>query len=383
VDDPQFVFYPDTTDRFTVRERRAATTTGAKADYQQPLSAALNVKAGFDASLVQGREAFNTLDGRGVAGPSVDTDLRGGDAGAYVQAASLLTDQWELRAGVRVDHHVAPLAGDQHQVSPRLRLNWTPGAATMAWLYYGRLFIPSNVEDFHVLAAAAERDTVGSPTVPERDHYFEAGAVHRYASGVTAKAAAYYRNDAPAVDDNTLPGTALVATVNVARVHVTGLEAAIDVHPDGPLSGYVNAALSHASARGPVTGGFFPTPYPTGWFDQDHDQRLSIVGSGTCAPAWGFITLTGIFGSGLTNGNPEAAPNGTGLFDFNPRVKVAPSFVVNASVGRRWRWGASTVSAEASVDNALDRRYVLKGAFTSGPSIGRPRSIDLRATVSR
>jgi hypothetical protein len=145
----------------------------------------------------------------------------------------------------------------------------------------------------------------------------------------------------------------------------------------------VNAGLSHASAIGPVTGGFFPTPYPSGWFDQDHDQRLSIVASETCALRAGFASVTGIFGSGLTNGNPGAAPNETGPFDFNPRIKVAPSFIVNAAAGRSWTVGAATLRTELSVDNVFDRRYILKGAFTSGPSVGRPRSIQVKVTVNR
>jgi hypothetical protein len=382
VDQPQFIFYPDTTGRFSVQEHRIATTMGVKVDFTEPLTRSLTWKSGAELSLVEGREDFNTVDARGMAGPSVNTNVRGGDAGAYTQIAFEPTSRWQIRAGLRLDHHVAPVAGDMHQVSPRVRINWFASPLTTVWLYYGRLFIPSNVEDFHVLAAVAQGDTVGLPTVPERDHYFEAGVVHKAAGGIVTKLVAYYRNNSPAIDDNTLPGTALVATVNVARVHVTGIETVLEIHPEGELSGYVNAALSHATAHGPVTGGFFPTPYPTGWFDQDHDQRLSIVASGNYSPHWGYLSLTGVFGSGLSNGHPDAAPNGTGLFDFNPAVKTAPSFVVNAGIGARWTAGNTTVRPELSVDNVFDHRYILKGAFTSGPSVGRPRSISLRVTLA-
>ena len=383
LDQPSFSFYPDTTDRFNVREQREATTSGIKLDYSAPVQRRITLKAGVEASLVAARENFNTVNGQGLAGPSVNTGLRGGDGGAYAQLVFTPSREWELRTGMRLDHHVAPVAGDLHQLSPRVRLNWFPDATTTAWLYYGRLFIPSNVEDFHVLAVAAQGDAVGLPTIPERDHYFETGVVHRFASGVVTKVVGYYRNNSPAIDDNTLPGTALVATVNVARVRVTGLEAVIEIHPDGPFSGYVNAALSHASAHGPVTGGFFPTPYPSGWFDQDHDQRLSIVASANFASNWGYVNASGIFGSGLSNGNPTAARNETGLFAFNPRVKVAPSVIVNLSAGTHWVLGATSVRPELSVDNLFDRRYILKGAFTSGPSVGRPRTINLRVTVER
>ena len=382
-DQPQFSFYPDTSDRFNVQEHRAATTVGAKLDYSVSPVPTLTFKTGVDASLVEGREDFNTVDSLQHAGPSVNSGVRGGDVGVYAHSVFDPSAHWELRAGVRLDHHVAPLAGDIHEVSPRLRLNWYPDPSTTLWAYYGRLFIPSNVEDFHVLAAAGNGGTVGLPTVPERDHYYETGAAHRFAGVVTAKVDGYYRNDGPAIDDNTLPGTALVATVNIAKVHVTGIEWAIEVHPDGPFSGYLNAALSHASAHGPVTGGFFPTPYPSGWFDQDHDQRLSIVANTEYAPRIGYVSVTGIFGSGLTNGFPGAAPNYTGLFDFNPRVKVAPTFIVNPSAGTHLTIRGSTAQVELFIDNAFNRRYILKGAFTSGPSVGRPRSAQVKVSVSR
>jgi hypothetical protein len=382
-DSARFIFYPDTSDRFNVQEHRAATTVGAKVDYMASPWSDLALKTGLDASFVEGRENFNTRDSLQRDGPSVNTGVRGGDVGAYAQSVFDPSAHWQIRAGLRLDHHVAPLAGDIHQVSPRVRLNWYPDQSTLVWAYYGRLFIPSNVEDFHVLAAAANSGTVGQPTVPERDYYYETGIAHRFAGGVTTKVDGYYRNDGPAVDDNTLPGTALVATVNIAKVHVTGIESAVEIHPGGPFSGYLNAALSHASAHGPVTGGFFPTPYPSGWFDQDHDQRLSIVANGEYALGFGYASVTGIFGSGLTNGFPGAAPNYTSLFAFNPRVKVAPSFIVNPSVGVHVTVHGTAAHLEFFVDNALNRRYILKGAFTSGPSVGRPRSMQVKVTLAR
>lgn len=380
-DIPQFLFFPDTTRRYTVREDRAASTTGIKVDYSVPFTARVSFKTGVDASLVTGRESFQTRDSLDRPGPSVDSNLRGGDIAVYAQTVVAPSAQWQVRTGLRLDHHVAPLAGDAHQVSPRIRLVYFPDASTSLSLYYGRLFVPSNVEDFHVLASAGGGGAVGLPTVPERDHYFEADVVHGFAPGIVAKLAAYYRNNGPAVDDNTLPGTAVTTTVNIDRVHVTGLESVIQIHPGGQLAGYVNAAVSHASAHGPVTGGFFPTAYPEGWFDQDHDQRLSILASGEYTPRWGYASLTGIFGSGLTNGHPESATNETALFAFNPRLKVAPSLIWNASVGTYWIVGSTMLRTSVYVDNLLDHRYTLKGAFTSGPSIGRPRSFQIRMSV--
>ena len=72
-----------------------------------------------------------------------------------------------------------------------------------------------------------------------------------------------------------------------------------------------------------------------------------------------------------------------GLFDFNPAVKVAPSTIFNPSVGTVFTVGRTTVRSELAVENLLNLHYILKSAFTSGPSVGRPRSINLRVTLQQ
>jgi hypothetical protein len=378
---PQFVFHPDTV-RYNVSEDRTGRTTGIKLDLLLPGSGALQVKTGVDGSIVTGHEHFATADARAQAGPAVDAPVQGGDLGVYVEGMIQPSPLWEIRPGVRYDLHAAPLAGDATQLSPRLKLSLFPSPRTTLWIYYGRLFVPSPVEDFHVLATAGQGDQIGLPTAPERDHFIEAGLVQRSpGAGVTVKIDAYHKWSTPAVDDNTLPGTALTATVNVARVRITGIEAVLAVRPGGPLGGYLNIALSHAYAHGPITGGFSPSAYPSGWYDLDHDQRLSIAGSLSYErPRW-HTSATGIFGSGLTNGNPLAGTTRLGLWDFNPAVKVPPSFIVNTSVGGRVRVFDWSVRPELFVDNLFNLRYVLKGAFTSGPAMGRPRTVAVRIAV--
>jgi hypothetical protein len=39
------------------------------------------------------------------------------------------------------------------------------------------------------------------------------------------------------------------------------------------------------------------------------------------------------------------------------------------------------VRPEVFVDNVLNHHYLLKGAFFSGPSFGRPRMVQLRLTI--
>jgi outer membrane receptor for Fe3+-dicitrate len=143
----------------------------------------------------------------------------------------------------------------------------------------------------------------------------------------------------------------------------------------------MNVALNHAYGFGAVTGGFFPAQPPSGSFDLDHDQRLSIVANGLYAAHGLFASVTGIYGSGLTNGNDPDSTYGTRLFDFNQSIKVAPSFILNASAGYTFVVGAAVLRPQLYVDNALDHKYLLKGAFFSGASVGRPRSIQLRLNI--
>ena len=72
---------------------------------------------------------------------------------------------------------------------------------------------------------------------------------------------------------------------------------------------------------------------------------------------------------------------GTGLLDFNKSIKVAPSFILNASAGYTLAVGNVVIRPQLYVDNVLDHKYLLKGAFFSGASVGRPRSLQLRVNI--
>jgi len=380
-DTPQFVFFPDPTP-YNLQEQRNFNTSGAILDVTGHPSHDLEWKVGGQASLTTGHENFSTTDATGAPGPASDSDLKGHDLGVYAQAVLLPIEQLEIRPGLRYDTHEAPFAGTQDQVSPRLKISWLPSPATTVWIYYGRLFIPTNIEDLRAITSVADSGVVAEPTLPERDHFFETGVVHRFPAGIVGKLSAYHKRSAPGIDDNTVPGSAIVTSVNIDQVRITGVEVAVEAHPPGPISGYLNAALNHAWGHGPITGGFFPTQTPEGNFDLDHDQRLSIVASVTGSARGAFVSATAIHGSGLTNGEDPDASYGTGLFDFNRSIKVSPNTIVNASAGYAFAVGQVTLRPQVFVDNLFDSKYLLKGAFFSGASVGRPRSIQAKIDVS-
>ncbi len=385
-DIPQFVFFPDTLNTYNLRENRNFNTYGVKADYSIHPARELELKLGTLTQFTRGREDFVTTTSTGALGPASNSDLKGYDAGVYGQVAFSPVEQFEIRTGVRYDAHNAPFAGTKTQVSPRVRLNFFPSPASTIYLYYGRLFLPTNVEDLRAVTSVAQNGVATSPTLPERDNFYEVGIVHRFPFGVVSKFSAYRKESTPGIDDNTVPGSAIVTSVNIDKAFINGIETVQEIRPPGPFSGYLNLALNHAYGHGPITGGFFPTDAPQGFFDLDHDQRLSGVASATYAHSRFYSTLTGTYGSGLVNGVEPAdcaCAYGTGLFDFNKGTKVPASFILNGSAGYSFAFGQAIVRPELYVDNIFDKKYLLKGAFFSGASVGRPRSFQLRLGISR
>ncbi|HEY0527494.1 MAG TPA: TonB-dependent receptor [Gemmatimonadaceae bacterium] len=385
VDQPQFVFFPDP-NQYNIQEDRNFSTVGLKADYSFNPARELQFKFGTLTQFTRGHEDFVTTTASGQSGPGSSSALKGYDAGGYAQTAYSPVEQFEIRAGVRYDAHNAPFAGTKTQVSPRIRLNFYPSPANTLYLYYGRLFIPTNVEDLRAITSVSQGGVAADPTLPERDNFYEAGVVHRFPFGLVSKFSGYYKQSSPGIDDNTVPGSAIVTSVNIAKVRITGIETVQEIRPPGPFSAYVNVALNHAWGVGPITGGFFPADAPAGEFDLDHDQRLSAVASGTYSYRNAYASVTGIYGSGLTNGVDPAdceCTYGTGLFDFNRGIKVKPSAIMNASAGYAFVFGRAQVRPEIYVDNVFDKKYLLKGAFFSGASVGRPRTIQLRLNIAQ
>jgi hypothetical protein len=383
-DDPSFVFFPDTTP-YNLREDRNFQTVGLTANYAFRTGHAFSLKLGTYLAHTTGHEDFTTFDAMGNPGPVSNADLNGGDADGYIQSVVAPAEWYDLHLGLRYDNHAAPFAGHQEQWSPRVRVNFYPSSSTTFYAYYGKLFMPTNVEDLRSITSVADSNVVTQPTLPERDDFYELGYVQRFDFGMVMKLSGYYKLSSPGIDDQTVPGSAIVTSVNIAEVRIKGIEATFEIKPPGAWSGYVNFSINHAYGKAPITGGFFPvdtTAVPGGWFDLDHDQRISSVASVVFSAHQLYASVTGIYGSGLTNGADITAPIGTGLTSFNRDIHVAPNFIANLSLGYTFLWGKSVLRPELFIDNLFDSQYLLKGQFFSGASAGRPRTIQLQLTYN-
>ena len=373
--------FPGDTNHYIISEDRNFRTVGVKLDYTLQPHHGLEFKTGVLASYTSGHEDFSSVTNNGTPGPSANSDLKGSDVGVYAQTAIAPSDHWELRVGARFDNHNAPFAGNRNQVSPRAKLSFFPDPANTFWVYYGRLFLPTNVEDLRAITSTAQGGVAAEPTIPERDDFYEVGYVHRFPVGVVTKISAYHKRSSPGIDDATIPGTAILTSVNIGRVRITGVEGVVEIRPCGPVSGYVNVALNHAYGFNGISGGFFPADTASAPFDLDHDQRLSGAASVVYSARGFYLSATGIYGSGLTNGDSPDSTYGTGLLDFNQSIKVDPNFIMHASAGYAFAVGGTVFRPQIYVENVFDHKYALKGPFFSGASLGRPRSVQLRMNI--
>jgi hypothetical protein len=387
-DVPSFQFAGDTTGTtYNVNEDRSFTTLGTRIKYYQSLMHELNYSAGLNFSSTNGKENFSTTDGVGNFGPGVNTAFAGSDFGIFGEVEVHPVEWTRVEAGLRYDQHIAPGAPFQSQVSPRVRLNLFFDEFNSAYFYYGRLFMPTNIEGLRTIGTiAGGSEAAGQPPLPERDDIYEVGYTRSFASGLRTKVDYFHKSSSPGLDDATIGSSAIKTPINIQRVSTTGIEAGLSYSdPVTPFSGYLNAAIIHAYGSGPITGGFVLHDISDNdgdATDLDHDQRLSVVWSVNYQPRGWFANLTGIYGSGLTNGNPNGVAYQKGLFDFNTATHTSPSWILDLSFGYAFfMGGGATLEPSLYVNNLLDHEHLIKGAYFSGASYEERRNVVFKLSI--
>jgi len=376
IDPPNFQFKGDTS-MYSLALDRSFTTLGTRIKYDARLMHEFMYAFGLNFSGTSGTENFTSRDSSGNPGPTAVTNYKGSDFGVFAESEIHPADWTTIEAGVRYDQHIAPDAPLQDAVSPRLRWNVLFDESNSAYLYYGRMFMPNNIEGLRTISRNV--DTAGLPTLPERDDFYEAAYTRNYSFGLRSKLEAFYKFDRPGVDDMTIGSSAIKTPVNIQTVRITGIELGLSYSdPSTPFSGYVNSSIIHAYGIGIVSGGFTGTDSvgdgPA--TDLDHDQRLSIVAALNYQPRNWFANFTAIYGSGLTNGNPNGVAYNTGLLDFNVATHTSPSWIFNLSAGYTVHLeGGATLEPSLYITNLLDHDHLIKGAYFSAASYEERRNV--------
>jgi hypothetical protein len=377
VDANTFFFGTDTTHGYKLAIDRNFTTLGTRIKYDIRLSHELIIAGGLNFSATTGTENFTSRDTNQISGPSITTNYKGSDFGIFVQTEFHPAEWTRFDIGLRYDQHIAPDAPLQSQISPRVKWNIFFDESTTAYVYYGKLFLPNNIEGLRTIASNTP-DNNAVPTLPERDDFYEVAFIHSFDFGLRGKIDGFRKVALPGVDDETVGSSAVKTPVNIEKVQINGIELSLSYSdPSTPFSGYANLALTHAYGSGAVTGGFLSFLDDGTNTDLDHDQRLSVVMGLKYQP---FISLTPIYGSGLTNGNGDLQT--TGLFDFNQADHTTPSWIVDLSGGYTFNLaGGSSFTPSLFINNLLDNNHLIKGAYFSGAAWEDRRNVVLKLAV--
>ncbi len=204
-----------TTNNYVLAENRSFTTLGTRIKYDDRLSHHFMYTIGMDFSSTGGTEDFTSQDSAGNAGPAVNTKYTGSDFGVFAESEIHPLEWTRIDLGVRYDQHIAPDMPLQHQVSPRIKWNILFDESNSAYLYYGRLFMPTNIEGLRTITLTVSDSGVLQPTLPERDDFYEAVYTHDFGIGLRSKLDAFYKYATPGVDDQTIGSSAIKTPVNI------------------------------------------------------------------------------------------------------------------------------------------------------------------------
>ena len=375
-DDNRVYLNNDSTQSYVIDQNRTFTTLGVRSKYDNTLSHHFQYAVGFNYSNITGTENFRFFNSSGDK-QKTDNNFSGYDFGMFAQSQWHPYEWTRLDIGLRYDIHNAPSISNQYQLSPRFKWIFFLDELNSMSFSYDRIFMPTNIENLGAVAAVL--GNTASPTLPEKDNLFEIAYLRNWNNGFDTKLAGFYKESSPGLDDETLGSSTIRVNVNINKIKVSGIELALTYnHPNSPFSGYINASVIHAYGTGPVSGGFLPADSSNAPFDLDHDQRLSAVIGLNYEPENWFINLTGIYGSGLANGNEDYVFK-TGLFDFNQGAHTTPSWIFDLSLGYTFYLsGSQSLTPSVYIKNLLDHAHLLKGAFFSGASFEERRNVEFK-----
>jgi outer membrane receptor protein involved in Fe transport len=318
---------------------RQAYTNGVQGDASYLLTPAHTLRMGFTVSAEQAWVDNTSLVELGAAPgaepPFAITDdvtKLGWLAGVYAQDEWRLTDKLTMNAGLRFDQMWQFV--DANQLSPRLSFTYKPYENTTFHAGYARYFTPPVLVEAAPANIALFSGTTGappsggtSPVLPERSHYFDAGAEQKIAfdcASTTAKDCttldlgidAYYKIAQDLIDNGNFGQALVLSAFNYAKGITEGVELSAKFN-SGNFHAYGNLAVGQEKATQVVSNQFLfdnVTPVPqlggltefqyiaTHWIYTDHNQF--VTGSAGLSYLWQGTRFSTdmIYGSGLRTG---------------------------------------------------------------------------------
>ena len=303
--------------------------------------------------------------------------------------SAYLQDEWKPLAHVVINYGLRYDDNDgqrnEHQLSPRLNMVWTPGRGFTGHAGYARYFAPAPFELVADSNLAALYNTTASPNTrtntasyAQRENYWDLGVQQKIGRWLTLGLDGFYRRSSNLVDEGQFGAPIILTPFNYARGRIEGVEGSLNYAKDH-LTGYIN--IAHDKAQGTDISSnqynFTATDLAyiaTHWIYLDHNQTWT--GSGGAAYHWTDGALAGsrisadvVYGSGLrkTLDTPDAIPNGAAL----------PGYVtINLSLGHKF--ADSGFDVRLDIENIADKVYEIRdgtGVGVGAPSYGPRRGV--------
>jgi outer membrane receptor protein involved in Fe transport len=383
---------------------RVSYTNGVQGDASYLINPAHTLRMGFT---VSGEQSWvdNTSLVQSTTAPfpteSVTDDAAelGWLAGVYAQDEWRITDKLTMNYGARFDQMWQYV--DANQLSPRVSFTYKPFENTTFHAGYARYFTPPVLVEAAPANIALFNGTSGapasggtSPVLPERSHYFDAGADQKIPFGCYDSAGkdcttldlgidAYYKIAKDLLDNGTFGQALVLSGFNYAKGINEGVEVSAKLH-SGNFEAYGNLAVGQEKATNVVSnqylfdnvtpladlGGLTELQYINShWIYTDHNQFVTgsagasyqFCGrpSGPGEPWWdswcGTTLSTDMFyGSGLRAGDANIGSE-------------APYAQFNASVSHEFEMpDGKPLTVRFDVVNLLDTIYQIR----SGTGIG-------------
>ena len=322
---------------------------------------------------------FGAIDGPPIVLP-FDTDAGQRTYSVYAQDEWHLVPHVVLNYGARFDENDGPR--NEHQLSPRANLVWSPPGGFTGHAGFARYFSPA---PFELVASANLMQLAGTTIAPnvrqddatyaQRESYWDAGFEQKLGGGLTLGLDGYYRTLTQMVDEGQFGAPIILSPFNYARGRIYGTELSVQ-YAHGGLTAYGNIASAKAQGTQIDSNQYnFSAAdlayIATHWIYVDHNQTWT--GSAGAAYRWVDGALAGsrlsvdmVTGSGLRE-STGTTPNGAALPYYT---------TFNLSVGHKI--ASAGLDLHLDIVNALDKIYEIRngtGVGVGAPSFGPRRGI--------
>jgi outer membrane receptor protein involved in Fe transport len=293
------------------------------------------------------------------------------DASLFVQDEWKATDRLTFNFGGRLDSISGFIEGTS--LSPRASLVWSGPSGLTLHGGYARYFVaPSLLPVGHAgmleATSALPSGGTGDPIKLETDDYYDVGGQQKIGV-LTLGIDAFWREAQNFLSEFQDGSPLLAKPFNYRKARIRGVEVSA-TYADGPISAWVNLALTDAKANDIISGQGYFAPgvvayVQSHWVQPDGAQRVSASAGATYALGALHLSTELLYGSGLPRTPSTSNPSAPNLPNY-AQVNFAATFGIMGLRGR-------PLDLRLDVINALDAPYQISEESKAGTPQWAPR----------